>query len=87
MQQPQCRKVSEDSGSHTKIKGHSLTSLQLLYFSMCNVQHVFEGQQLVATHVSTSIYTLLFACLAVLFAQVIMQVQQNVAKERQQTDC
>lgn len=46
----------------SKAIGHSLTSL--LDFAMCNVQHVCEGQQLVAIHVSVSIYTLLVSCLA-----------------------
>ena len=69
----------------SKAIGYSLKSL--LDFAMCNVQHVYEGQQLVAIHVSASTYTLLFSCLALLFAQVIMQVQQNVVKECQQIDC
>lgn len=54
---------------------------------MCNVQHVYMGQQLVAMHASPSIYTVLFECLALLFAQVIMQVQQNVVKQCQYIDC
>lgn len=46
----------------SKAIGHSLKSL--LDFAMCDVQHVYEGQQLVAIHVSASIYTLLFSCSA-----------------------
>ena len=64
---------------------HSLKSL--LEFAMCDVEHVYEGQQLVAVHVSVSVQHIPLSSLALQFAQVILQLQQHVMTGCQQINC